>query len=201
MKNKCVIFDFDGTIADTTSGIFNSIRYASEKMGLRTLNNEELKSHIGPPMHEAYNKNFGLSGAELEKAIDYHKEYSLSIGYKEFEFYKGIIEVLGKLRGGGYNMGIATSKPDAVIKKICQENDLYRFFDTVHGAKGQETKTDIVRRCLEHLPNNEDVSLVGDSAYDREAAIAIDANFIGVTYGLGFSVEDKYSLDNPADTP
>lgn len=188
MKDGCIIFDFDGTIADTTSGIFNSIRYASKRMGLRVLNNEELKSHIGPPMHKAYNKNFRLSGAELEKAINYHKEYSLSIGYKEFKFYNGMIEVLGELRGRGYNMGIATSKPDIVIKKICQENDLYRFFDTVHGAKGQETKTDIARRCLEHLPNNEYVSLVGDSSYDRDAAIAIDAIFIGVTYGLGFSV-------------
>lgn len=61
-KYKLVIFDMDGTIADTSPGIFNSIRYTEEKMGLPEINYEQMYSHVGPPMEESYNRNFGLTG-------------------------------------------------------------------------------------------------------------------------------------------
>lgn len=201
MKCKCIIFDFDGTIADTSLGIFNSIRHASGKLNLRILNAEELKSHLGPPMHKAYNNSFGISGSELEKAINFHKEYSLSRGFREFEFYPGILEVLEELKKRNYRMGIATTKLDQVIKKICQESDLGKFFDTVNGATGQETKTDIVKRCLECLQANGKASVVGDSDYDLNAATAVNAEFIGVTYGYGFTKKDEKRLNKIANSP
>jgi phosphoglycolate phosphatase len=148
LKSNCIIFDFDGTIADTSPGIFNSIRYASNELNLRTLSIEELKHHLGPPIHEAYNKSFGISGLKLDEAIDLHKKYSLSTGYREFEFYPGVIEVLEELKNRGYIMGIATTKPDAIIKKICQENRLGKFFHTINGAIGQERRCEKMSRTF-----------------------------------------------------
>lgn len=144
MKSRCIIFDFDGTIADTSSGIFNSIRYAADKLSLRELSIEELKLHLGPPMREAYNRSFGISGEKLEQAIEFHKEYSLSTGYREFEFYPEMLNVLHELRNHGFKMGIATSKPDEIIKKIVKMNNLEKFFDVVCGTIYSESKTEIV---------------------------------------------------------
>ena len=201
MRYDCIIFDFDGTIANTSPGIFNSIKYSSGKLGLRTLSIPEMKLHLGPPMNKAYNRSFGISGQKLDEALRLHKEYSLSIGYREFEFYIDILNVLEKLKKDGYRMGIATTKADPIIKKICKENDLYSFFDVVCGALENETKNDITVRCHRDLSNCKNTLMIGDSVYDQEAADKIGADFIGVTYGYGFSDEDVDSLEMIAESP
>ena len=52
MKYKIAIFDLDGTITDSGSGIINSIRYALEKYGLPVPEEKVLRTFIGPPLKE-----------------------------------------------------------------------------------------------------------------------------------------------------
>jgi len=190
LKPGCIIFDFDGTIADTSPGIFNSIRYAANKLNLRELSVEELKLHLGPPIREAYNRSFGITGEKLEQAIELHKEYSLSTGYREFEFYPEMLNVLLELRKRGFKMGIATSKPDVIIKKIVQVNNLEEFFDVVCGTICSESKTEVIEKCLKNLPGCNDITVIGDSVFDQMAAKTFGLKFIGVTYGYGFVKND-----------
>ena len=49
-----VIFDFDGTIADTGKGIFACIRYALKAYGLPDLSEESIRTFIGPPLHDSF---------------------------------------------------------------------------------------------------------------------------------------------------
>ena len=65
-KYKTIIFDLDGTLADTSEGIYNCIRYAQKMMKLPLITDAQMRSHIGPPMHESYERNFHRSGADLE---------------------------------------------------------------------------------------------------------------------------------------
>ena len=51
---KLIIFDLDGTLADTSPGILNSIRYARKMMNLPEITLEQMYSHVGPPMEESY---------------------------------------------------------------------------------------------------------------------------------------------------
>jgi phosphoglycolate phosphatase-like HAD superfamily hydrolase len=43
--------------------------------------------------------------------------------------------------------------------------------------------------------------MIGDSVFDEEAAKAIDIEFLGVTYGYGFTKDDRYILKKTADSP
>ena len=52
MKFQTLLFDLDGTVTDSGPGILNSVRYALEKAGMRSADEEELRSFIGPPLHE-----------------------------------------------------------------------------------------------------------------------------------------------------
>lgn len=66
---KAVIFDLDGTLADTSPGILNIIRYTQKMMDLSEITLEKMYSHVRPPMEESYGRNFGLTGDRLQQAI------------------------------------------------------------------------------------------------------------------------------------
>ena len=49
MKYKLILFDLDGTLLDTSPGIFNSVRFALKESGLPQLPDNQLSDFVGPP--------------------------------------------------------------------------------------------------------------------------------------------------------
>ena len=188
-KYKLVIFDMDGTIADTSPGIFNSIRYTEEKMGLPEITYEQMYSHVGPPMEESYNRNFGLTGDELKKAVMYHKEYAIKQGFKELKIYDGMLPLIDELRKNGIKTAVATLKAHATIIKIFESFGISDKFDEVIGVSqdAPKTKAQLLEHCVEKLGvSKTDAVLIGDSKYDAIGAEQAGIDFIAVTYGFGF---------------
>ena len=186
---KLAIFDFDGTIADTSPGIVNSVRYTQEKMNLPEITYEQMLSHVGPPMEESYAKNFGLSGERLKEAVNYHKEYAMMQGYREIKVYDGVPELLRALKEKGINTAVATLKAQSTAEKILKEFYLYSLFDFVIGTDVNRPmlKAEMLKLCMERLQHKaSDTVLIGDSHYDADAAAAAGIDFVAVTYGFGF---------------
>ena len=75
MKYKIAIFDLDGTITDSGSGIINSIRYALEKYGLPVPEEKVLRTFIGPPLKEQFQAVCGLNEEESARMVDAYREY------------------------------------------------------------------------------------------------------------------------------
>ena len=186
---KLAIFDFDGTIADTSPGIVNSVRYTQGKMKLSEITYEQMLSHVGPPMEESYAKNFGLSGERLKEAVNYHKEYAMMRGYREIKVYDGIPDLLRALKEKGINTAVATLKAQSTAEKILKEFYLDSLFDFVIGtdANRQMSKSEMLKLCMERLQHKAfDTVLIGDSHYDADAAAEAGIDFVAVTYGFGF---------------
>lgn len=195
-----VIFDLDGTIADTSPGILNSIRYVQQKMRLPAITKEQMYSHVGPPMEESYRRNFGLEGEELRRAVELHKEYAVKQGFREIEIYPGIPQLLERLHREGVKTAMATLKAQTTADKIFVEFGLSTAFDLVLGtdAAAPKTKAQLLEECLYRLQcAKERAVLVGDSKYDAEGAQQAGIDFIAVTYGFGF----KSAADAAAYSP
>ena len=60
MKKYGVIFDFDGTLADTSKGVLDSVEYALEKMGAPSFDRRVLRGFIGPSLYESFQTITGL---------------------------------------------------------------------------------------------------------------------------------------------
>lgn len=196
-KYKLAIFDFDGTIADTSEGIFNSIRYTQKMMGLPGITTEQMYSHVGPPIEESYKRNFGLVGEELKRAISFHKEYAVRQGYRELRLYDGIIETLARLRDSGYKTAVATLKAQDTADKILDCFKIRGSFDFVAGAVGSSSKSELVLKCIEKLGcSKAETVLTGDSEYDAIGALNAQVDFIAVTYGFGFKAESDVGYDH-----
>lgn len=188
-RYKLVIFDMDGTLADTSPGIINSIHYVQKNMNLPEITLEQMYSHVGPPMEESYNRNFGLTGNELRKAVELHKEYAVNYGYKEIVWYDGISELLDELKKAEYITAIATLKAQSTVVKILDYFNMQNKFDIVIGtdSKAPMSKSQLIEHCIEKSRiSKEQAVLIGDSIYDAIGAKESNIDFITVTYGFGF---------------
>ena len=190
---KFVIFDLDGTLADTSAGVVNSVRYTQKKMELPEITREQLYSHVGPPMEESYNRNFGLTGEKLRQAVELHKEYAVTNGYRELTVYDGIYELLNGLRANDIKTGVATLKAQTTVEKIFAEYKLDKLFDVVTGtdSANPKSKAQLLQECLVAAgAEKAETVLIGDSSYDAIGAEQVGIDFIAVTYGFGFKSEE-----------
>lgn len=203
---KVVIFDLDGTLADTSEGIYNCIRYAQKMMGLPNISAEQMRSHIGPPMQESYARNFNLKGDDLGKAVSFHKEYALTKGLYEAEVYENIPELLQQLKAKGIKTCVATLKFEETARKMLDHLKISSCFDAICGTLSEIklNKAQLLEKCLVlSQENRADALLIGDSSYDAIGAQEAGIDFLGVAYGFGFTSRedvDKYPNIGCAET-
>ncbi|MCQ2284706.1 MAG: HAD hydrolase-like protein [Bacteroidales bacterium] len=188
-RYNTIIFDLDGTIADTSEGIYNCIRFVQEKLRLPAITSEQMRSHIGPPMQESYARNFGLSGAQLDEAVSYHKEYALTKGLYEATLYPGIPTLLQSLSDEGCRLAMATLKFEETARKMLDYLKVSSYFHAICGTLSQIklTKAQLLAKSIERCKSSKsNALLIGDSSYDAIGAHQAGIDFLGVTYGFGF---------------
>ena len=205
MKNKydLIIFDLDGTILDTSLGIFNSVRYAEKMMNFEPVTDEVLKKFVGPPPKEMYKKIYNVSEDKALLAAKYHREYGRTHAIYEAKVYPKIIEVLDSLKKDKIKLAVATLKSQNIAEEILQYFDLDKFFDVIVGMDEKETltKADTIRISMEKVGIKDNVLMIGDSKYDELGAKEINVDFISVLYGFGFNKDNKteFFIENIKD--
>lgn len=195
-NDTAVIFDLDGTLLDTSEGIFGSVRYTETKMGLEPIDNSLLSQFVGPPPKDMYMKLYGLSEQEALKAVGFHREYGSQKAIFEAKIYNGIPEMLAELRKRGIKIAVATLKKQQIAEKILDYYGLSQLFDTVVGMNDEESlsKNDTIKFAMKNVCSKKAI-MVGDSNYDYWGAKEAGVDFIGVRYGFGFNYCSTYDFD------
>ena len=190
-KFDCVLFDFDGTVADTSEGIYEGIRYGIRMEGMPQPSPEDMKTFIGPPLNEGFRNHFpDTSDEQIEMMIiHYRAKYSVS-GYYKFKLYDGMEELLLTLRENGIRTGIATSKPQVFMDHIAKTCDLEKYFDVIVGAEADKLdsgKKEIIEKAFNTLKpfGCEKPLMVGDTKYDILGANNAGVSSVAVTFGFG----------------
>lgn len=208
MKNyDYVIFDFDGTVADTGEGILKSLQYSFEQMGHEVPDLSDLKKFIGPPIHYSYVTFYGIDESEVEQYIKKYRERYRKIGIFECFVYDGVIETIKELRKNGVKIGIASSKPIKLIFDVMDYLKITEYFDAVVGTQFDDSnhpgKTDLVLESMKKLSDGDKkrTLMVGDRFFDIDGAKGAGVDSVGVTYGYGSREEFEehgatYIIDN-----
>lgn len=205
---KYAFFDFDGTVCDTSEGIFNCAAYAMEKMGVEYDNSyESMRRLIGPPLVCAFEDFFGLDRAGAEEATANYRERYSDVGMFELKIYDGIEEILGKLTDAGVKLAIVSAKPEEYIKRIVKHFGLDKYFAVCVGpdfSDDHSSKTHLISRAMKEYgaDNPDEAVMIGDRKFDLLSAAELGIDGVGVSYGFG-SVEELESC-NPvliAKTP
>ena len=165
---KLLIFDFDGTLADTTSHILNCIKKCIIKFNLRRLSNEDLAVYSGATLSEAM-QELGATEEQLQEI----KSYYTSIFFEDvsdIHLYKHVAQVLNELKNNGYTLAVATNRRRKMITLLLDLLGISSVFDKIvceTDVNNKKPNADMVKLILEELNYTKDETLVlGDTKYD-----------------------------------
>ena len=203
MKYRSVFFDLDGTLMDTSEGIFAGGVYAMEKVGLRIPENVKWNTFIGPPLGDCFRIAFGVRDDDaIEKlCIAFHDYYDRE-GHLKARFYPGILELIKELKTRGYTLGIASMKNEDLVQKMCVHFGVSQYFDQQLGIDlvGTMTKADLLKKGFKALGlQASECVLVGDTDFDARGAQGAGCDCIRVNWGFGYTKKDPGTISKPSD--
>ena len=184
---KCVIFDNDGTIADTRGLILPSMRYTTEKCLGKVFPDEKYASQVGIPLVDQV-AQYTDDAEKQAEMVKVYRDYNEAHHDSEIEKFDGCIEAMTALKDAGLTLAVATSKLRTLCSRGLKILGIDEFMSTVVGAEDTEL----------HKPHGEPIvftakklgfelqecAYVGDAPFDMQAAKDAGVTGIGVTWGF-----------------
>lgn len=201
-----ILFDLDGTIADTGEGVTNSVAYALRKLDLEEQSRESLNKFVGPPLKDSFMDFCGLSDGQAEEAVRVYREYYARQGVTECHLYPGMAALLEALTDAGKKVFVATSKPEVFALRVLRHFGIDRFFTFVSGSElnGERVhKAEVIQRALTQggITDPGQAVMIGDRKFDILGARAHGIDSIGALYGYGSRQElEEHSPTALADS-
>lgn len=183
-----IIFDFDGTLADTNKGIVETFKRTMEILGIPSPSDEEITATIGLPLKQ----NFlvavkGISDETADECVRTYRSIFDDTALPKIQAFPEVKETLKALYDRGIRMVIATSRGHRSLKIICNSLGISGYFCGSYCAEDvQHHKPDpeIVNLILkEHNITPDDAIVVGDTTFDLMMGQAAGCRVCGVTWG------------------
>lgn len=203
MKYKAVFFDLDGTLMDTSDGIFAGGRYAMDKVGIPIPEIEDWNVFIGPPLGDCFRLTFGIKDEEkINQLCEAYHDFYVKEGYYRAHFYPGILETVRQLKERGYILGIASMKNEDLVQQMCRHFKVDDLFDVQLGIDlvGTMTKADLLKDGFKRLGlSASQCVLVGDTKIDAKGAADAGCSCIRANWGFGFKPGEEGTISSPYD--
>lgn len=196
---KTLIFDFDGTLADSLPVVVDIINTLAKQFGYKTVDEKDLPQLQNKSQKELL-KMFEISMLKLPKFLLQGKKmlYEQIEDVPVFPHLKEVLQQLHKT----HTLGILTSNSIENVEKFLQKHEL-DMFDFVHSEKNLFGKHKALKSLLNKYQLNKEESMyVGDESRDIEACHKIQLDIIAVSWG--FNTKDlleKYKPTFLIDTP
>ena len=178
-----VIFDLDGTLADTHQLIFDSFNSVLRKYKSIEMTPKEILSYFGPP-EDVCIKNMIGAGNFANVWNDYLSYYEEHLD--ETTIFPGIPELLHDLKASGLLLGIFTGKGEETTESTVKFHGILDLFDMVvtgSGVKNHKPHPEGVELILRRLKvEASDAVVVGDSMADYKVASCAGTHFIAAMY-------------------
>lgn len=198
---KTIIFDFDGTIAETQDALIEIYNRIAPEFDCKQVRREDKEILRGKRPQE-FLKEYGISRIKLPFLV-LKVRSELRKQLSDIKVKDGIYSVLTQLKNEGCTLGIVASNSRGNISSFLGENGLSSAFDFVYTGKHVFSKHRIIKRVLKEKQLNKNaVIFVGDETRDIDAAKKVGIPVIAVSWG--FNIKEILQIQNPdliADKP
>ena len=201
MTAKVILFDFDGTIADTYQAVANITNQLSTEFGYKALDREELSLIKNLSSREIVRRSeisiFKLPFLVRRIRMELSKEIA------DIQPIQDIKQVLFELKHRGYILGIVTSNNQENVDIFLAKNQLDSLFRFIYSSTSVFGKHRVINQIIrEHRLNRSNVFYVGDETRDIRSARKSRVRAIAVSWGFNSAeILQKYRPDYLIDCP
>jgi phosphoglycolate phosphatase len=181
------IFDWDGTILDSTAKIVGCMQLAINDAGIVMRDEQSLKEIIGLGLGEAI---LSLYPESDTGQVDYLKQrYShhfIHADQTPCPYYPNVLDTLNALREQGHHLAVATGKSRKGLDRVLGNLEMTEFFHASRCADETQSKPhpQMLFELLEHFDVGcEQAVMIGDTEFDMAMAKAAGIERIAVSYG------------------
>lgn len=191
---KNIIFDFDGTLADTVPVIFTIVGELAKEIGYDRRITEEDIQWVSEHKLVEIPKKFGIPLVKIPYLF-FEGRKKLKEQMFSVPACKGAVEMLHTLKEKGYTLGILSSNSKDIIQEFLLKYNLVGLFTFVHSELNLFGKDKALLSLLkEHDMRKEETIYVGDELRDIESCRKIELDVISV--GWGFNSPDTLKKEN-----
>jgi phosphoglycolate phosphatase len=181
-----IVWDWDGTLADSTGMIARALVKAAEQVGLPAIALEEARHVIGLGLRESIQTLFGNISDEQSQALA--KQYTLNYYAAEhaIPLYDGASKLIAELTKRGYKQAIATGMGRRGLNLALEHSALAKYFQATRTVDECFSKPhpQMLNELMEFLVTTPARTLmIGDSSYDLQMAQNAGIESLAVTFG------------------
>ena len=189
MKYRAIIFDWDGTLVDSTDRIVESMQLAAKDFQLPWRSAFEVKQIIGLGLPEAIVElwaELADDAVALEGMRARYNVHFVAPERSEVVFFEFASEMLKSLKASGFLLAVATGKSRSGLDQAFAELDVAHFF---HGSRcADETRSKPSPLMLQELSDSLGVEpgamlMVGDTQFDLNMAHAAAVDVVAIGHG------------------
>jgi phosphoglycolate phosphatase len=180
---KLIIFDFDGTLADTLGALLRITNRLAPEFGYPQISDEQLANLKYLSAWEII---------KISKVALWKLPFLLKRVKEEFpgevqsvKLFPGVIELLTTLKSQGYRLGIVSSNAEANIRSLLKQHQIENLFDFINGGASTFGKGKAIGKIIRqyNCPKS-DAIYIGDEIRDIQAARSIKIRVVAVGWGF-----------------
>ena len=194
-----ILFDFDGTVMDTTDVVIGSWQHTFRTLEGKERPLEEIFETLGEPL--AYTMPKVLPDVDPEEAIEVYRSYHRDNFGSRISVFEGMTELLAELKRRGFKTGLVTSRLGHTTWEGLRKYQLDAYFDVVVSCDDTDKhKPDPtpVFMTLERLGSRPQNSLMlGDTMFDILCAKNAGVRSVLVGWAVAVSQEQIRGEDGP----
>jgi phosphoglycolate phosphatase len=182
-----LIFDWDGTLSDSTAKIIACLQQAADSAGQRVCSDAAIMNIIGLGLPESMRELYPeLKQTQHDEIRHYYSEHFIREDQTPSPFFEGVQEGLEQLRDRGHLLTVATGKSRKGLDRVLNKLQLETFF---HGSRcADETASKPNPQMLSELLNEfsthkDEAIMLGDTEYDMSMAKQLAMPRVAVSYG------------------
>lgn len=195
---KLLIFDWDGTLVDSTAQIVSAVHHTTQALGLPEHKSQYIRLGIGLNFEQQMHRLWPTTKLSVQEVRAVFTEHYQAIANNQTVFVDDAKAMLANLKAEGYTLAIATGKSQSGLQSVLAHEGLEDTFAMWCCGDQYPSKPDpaMLHAILEELliaPQN--ALMIGDSVYDMGAAK--DAKVDAFAVLTGVNTEEELLCYNP----
>lgn len=181
-----IVWDWDGTLADSTGMIAEAVVQAAEQVGLPKLELQAARNIIGLGLRESIHALFGDIPAEQAQALAKQYTANYFAGEQAIPLFSGAQDTIAELSRRGYKLAVATGKGRRGLNLALERSGVKQHFQATRTVDECFSKPhpQMLDELMDHLVTTPERTLmIGDSTYDLQMAQNAGVQSLGVAFG------------------